>query len=405
MTLARTTSSLRRLVLTVALSGLTGPALGVGDEEATGSPANNTARQYTFAWPFTADSEMRPRGGTTSGPDVELDREPGEAWRALQAPGLSDKERDRRAILAMAGPYRASFDFIETMGFTPDYQPPRPYQSWGTEYVYVVADEPDFISLQHVMVMYFESPDGEVSEPMVMKHWRQDWRYEDTRLNVYVGDNTWEQRSLNEEAVEGSWSQAVFQVDDSPRYEGYGRWRHAGNYSSWESEETWRPLPRREFSVRDDYDVLAGRNRHTIVPTGWTQESDNLKLDLKAAGEPDADQPYLAREAGLNRYERISGHDFAPGDRYWERTGPFWEQVRLAWDALLAQHDRVRLKREVDGQKLFEAMFGYARELDEGARGDKDNQGGTAKHFDREAARSFVDSTLARFTETAESPD
>ena len=26
------------------------------------------------------------------------------------------------------------------------------------------------------------------------------------------------------------------------------------------------PLPRREFSVRDDYDLLVGVNRHTITP-------------------------------------------------------------------------------------------------------------------------------------------
>jgi hypothetical protein len=86
-------------------------------------------------------------------------------------------------------------------------------------------------------------------------------------------------------------------VDDSPRYAARGRWQHAAGVSTWISDETWRPLPRREFSVRKDYDVLVGTNRHTITPTGWVQEENNVKLALdvqvqdgapweRAAGEP-----------------------------------------------------------------------------------------------------------------------
>ena len=63
---------------------------------------------------------------------------------------LTRFERDRRAILAMQGPHRASFDFLEVAGFTSGFSPAAPYQSWGTEYVYLVVDEGDFISLQHI---------------------------------------------------------------------------------------------------------------------------------------------------------------------------------------------------------------------------------------------------------------
>lgn len=376
----------RRRVATAALCLLPLTALYAAAEEENTSHTGQ--RQFTYAWPFSEGDEMAPRGGTSRGADITLVEEPGEAWAALREAGLSRKERDRRAILAMAGPYRASFDFIETLGFTPGYQPARPYQSWGTEYVYVVADQPDFISLQHIMVMVFEGPDGKQSPPVVIKHWRQDWRYEDTTLNVYIGDNTWERRELPPEAVAGSWSQAVFQVDDSPRYESFGRWVHKGNHSSWESDTTWRPLPRREFSVRDDYDVLAGTNRHTITPTGWVQEEDNLKTVLAAPGEADAEAPYLAREAGLNRYQRIRDHDFQPGDAYWERTDAFWAEVRSAWDRLLGEHARVQLKEEVGGRKLFEAMFDYAENIE------------SREDYDREAGRAFIASTLDSFTVT-----
>ena len=343
------------------------------------------ARQFTYSWQFLKTDAMRPRGGTTRGPTVKLDESPGEAWAALQAPGLSAQERDRRAILAMAGGFRTSFDFIETVGFVDGFTPDRPYQSWGTEYVYVVADEPDFVSLQHVIVMFFQGEDGEIMGPAVVKHWRQDWQYEDRDLHVYVGHDTWARKTLSRRAVRGTWSQAVFQVDDSPRYQAIGRWQHDGNHSSWISDNTWRPLPRREFSVRDDYHALSGTNRHTITPTGWVQEEDNLKLVLNEDGSPRAEKPYLAREAGLNRYERIVDHDFSAGDTYWSNTGPFWAEVRAAWDEAFAERDRFSIRSSVDDKRLFEAMFAYAGKLDEG------------ETYDAGHARAFIAETFEDF--------
>ena len=212
----------------------------LADEEAP-----RQSRQFTFAWPFEPDGGMAPRGGSTRGGLVVLADSAGDQWTALRAPGLTDKERDRRAILAMAGPYRASFDFIETVGFTEGYSPLAPYQSWGTEFVYVVADEPDFISLQHIMVLRVDVTGETATEPMVMKHWRQDWRYEQRNLHVFRGHNTWMFSKNSRSQSRGRWVQSVYQVDDSPRYMAAGRWEHLRNFSSWVSDETWRPLPRR----------------------------------------------------------------------------------------------------------------------------------------------------------------
>lgn len=342
-------------------------------------------RQYTWSWQFTDDGAMRPRGGTTKGPPVRLVTEPTGDWKKLREPGLSGVERDRRAILAMAGAYRATFDFIETAGFVPGYEPERPYQSWGTEYVYVVADEPDFVSLQHIIVMFFKSDDGSVEGPAVVKHWRQDWTYEDTSLHVYRGENIWAERELSADDARGTWSQAVYQVDDSPRYEAIGRWEHFGNYSTWVSDETWRPLPRREFSVRDDYDVLVGTNRHTITPTGWVHEELNQKVVLAVPGEPRAELPVLAREAGLNRYERIVDHDFSAGDEYWTRTAPFWADVRAAWEEVKDEHERFSIAATAGDERLFETMFEYAGQIK------------SAADYDREDGRAFIDETLSRF--------
>jgi hypothetical protein len=330
--------------------------------------------QFTFAWPLD-ENAPRPRGATTRGVPVTLEREAMEAWRRLQEPGVSAHERDRRAILAMAGAYRVSFDFLEVVRHDPSLKPDAPYQSWATETVFVAEDRPDFIALQHVLVMRVQMDDGKASEPMVVRHWRQEWRYEAPHLLAYEGALGWARRSVPAEARRGAWVQSVLQVDDSPRYAARGRWMHEGGVSTWISDETWRPLPRREFSVRKDYDVLVGTNRHTITPLGWVQEENNLKLALNP-------KRFLAREYGVARYERIRDYDFGPGEAYYRRTEPFWAEVRAAWRELEEGRGRFAMRAPVDQGQLFIPFFEYAQKLVEGAA------------FEREAARAFIRRTL-----------
>ena len=262
-------------------------------------------------------------------------------------------ERDRQAILAMAGEYKVTFNFEETVGVEPEYKLRSPYTSGGTEWVTVLADSGNFISLQHILVLHFDGQD----EAHVVKHWRQDWRYEDARMNVFQGNRTWAPVAMNENEVAGTWTQAVFQVDDSPRYESTGRWTHVGNRSSWQSDETWRPLPRREFSTRDDYDVLVAKNRHTITGDGWVHEQDNYKLVLNDVGQP---ARVLAHEVGVNTYERIGDVDFSAGVTYWDDTQAFWAAVRNVWDEVLSSPTPVTLAGRVDEQTLFEFLFEMA---------------------------------------------
>lgn len=338
-------------------------------------------RFYTFSWPTLKECGFVPRGGTSTGTAVTLDPQPHPGWLTLQDRKLTAFERDRQAILAMAGPYRTTFDFLETVGYVPGFKPDKPYQSWGTEYVYVVEDKKDFISLQHIMVMFFQQGD-KVQGPMVMKHWRQDWQYEKRELLTYVGNNRWQRQTLPRGEIKGTWAQAVYQVDDSPRYESFGRWEHKANFSTWQSQLTWRPLPRREHSVRSDYQVLEGYNRHTILPDGWVQEEENYKLKLTAQGEPAADMPYLAKELGVNRYQRIKDFDFSAGDDYWQKTGQFWQIVREEWQKIIREKKAFQLRDEVDGQALFMPFFAYAENTD----------GKTAKEM-----RDFIRATLSGY--------
>lgn len=268
------------------------------------------------------------------------------------APPAADTARfaaDRKAILAMAGEYRVAFQFDEEVPLKAGYKPHEPHRSGGFEFVEVLEDSGTRIVLQHVLVIGDE----------VTKHWRQDWEYQRARLWTYVGDNTWVRRELKPEQVAGTWTQAVWQVDDSPRYAGIGRWDHSGGVSSWTSENEWRPLPRRELTTRNDYDKLTGVNRQTLTPTGWVHEQDNLKIDRKAS---DAEE-VLTRERGLNVYTRIVDHDFGPGRRYWQATRGYWAVVRQAWDARFEKHPRLVIQPTVGDERLYQSMFEQAEAL------------------------------------------
>ncbi len=330
-------------------------ALALGCASATPSPA-----PYVFAWPFV-NAPMDPRGGTSRGAEVTLATGPSEAWQHLQAPGLEGVARDRAAILAMAGDYRASFDFLETVLFVPGAEPARPYRSWGTERIYVVEERDDFVRLQHVLEMFAIDDEGQLQGPFVQKHWRQDWQYEPESVLEFTGEGRFETRPVPPEERRGAWSQTVYQVDDSPRYGSLGRWEHGARASIWQGGETWRPLPRRESSVRDDYQVLAGRNRLTVLPEGWVHEQDNLKLVL-ANGETEP----LAREIGVDRYQRLRDFDFRAADAYWQATQAFWARVREGWAGRAASTRRFRVAATCDGEPGFVPCFRMADRLEAG---------------------------------------
>ena len=109
-------------------------------------------------------------------------------------------------------------------------------------------------------------PDEQVSQAMVMKHWRQDWQYRPESRFDYQGSNRWRKTSLAKARVKGHWLQAVYQVDDSPRYQSLGRWHHQPQFSSWQSTIFNRPLPRREYSIRDDYHFCKANIKSRLRP-------------------------------------------------------------------------------------------------------------------------------------------
>ena len=265
-----------------------------------------------------------------------------------------DAGTDRKAILAMQGEYTVDFAFDETVLLKPGYERASAQRSGGDEAVIVVEDTPTRIVLQHVLV---DPKSGHVT-----KHWRQDWTWEEKHRFEFAGDRTWTVRDIPADTSRGAWTQCVFEVHDAPRYCGTGRWVHAGGASTWTSDVSWRPLPRREYTKRSDYNALNVVNRHTIVSGGWTHEQFNTKV-LRGA---DGSSTEIAREFGFNDYRKAEGIDFAPAYDYWNATKDYWVKVRARWAPWLAQAQGVRLKTKIAGMGMIIPLFTQADEVQSG---------------------------------------
>lgn len=288
--------------------------------------------------------------------------EPAQASAAAAAhtPATADFERDRQAILAMAGDYKVTFDFRETVALADGYELKPPKLSGGYEIVRVIEDRGDFISLQHILVV------GE-GERIPIKHWRQDWTYEPKDVLTFAGGAAWRTEPVDAEARAGAWSQEVYQVDDAPRYGAVGRWRHLNGVSEWTPPSELRPLPRRDATTRDDYHAIDAVNRHVITPWGWVHEQDNTKLHLAGAA-PVA----LAREVGVNTYRRDDGFATEAGERYWAATAAFWSAVRAEWARLEAAHASFGLTIQGEPEALYQPILALAEAVAEGRRTAED---------------------------------
>jgi hypothetical protein len=269
---------------------------------------------------------------------------------ALGMFGCASKfERDRAAILGMAGEYEVTFEFEEIEAVRDGYELAEPYKTGATELVKVIADEGEFISLQHLLVVWMD--DG---EPHVIKHWRQDWTYEGTQMYDFAGENRWNPTTISPADAEGAWVQSVYQVDDSPRYWGIGKWEHERGVSTW-SAPTNRPLPRREHTKRDDYQIVGAINTHIVTADGWVHEQLNRKIDIHNEASP-----VIAIEEGLNTYTKTGEVDFSEAEEFWENSEKYWAEVRAVWADVFAKRQPIKLEERWRGDTMFTHLFDLA---------------------------------------------
>lgn len=258
------------------------------------------------------------------------------------------KTKDKNAIKDMCGCYEVSFKFAETFNYMEDslYRPSKTYTAKGLEWAQLVTDENDKIVIQHILQV------GNPSEPMIVKHWRQDWIFENDELYVYNGDNNWRYEKKSSEDVKGQWTQKVFQVDDSPRYEGSASWIHVDGKSYWENTTT-APLPRREYTKRSDYNITMRGNRHEITEYGWLHDQDNQKV-IREAGKEDV---VIADEKGVNIYKKVDDSRCQAAQDWWKTNFDKWALVRSKWDEVYNRKQDLSLEIKVDNKVLFKHLF------------------------------------------------
>ncbi|MEW7280064.1 DUF6607 family protein [Aquimarina sp. 2201CG1-2-11] len=267
------------------------------------------------------------------------------------------QKQDSDAIKEMCGCYEVTFNFVETFQYSKDslYKPSKTKIASGLEWAQLVVDKDDKISIQHLLQV------GNPAEPNIVKHWRQDWIYENTDFYMFNGDNVWNFTQKSQDDVKGQWTQKVFQVDDSPRYEGSATWVHVDGKSFWENT-TDAPLPRREYTKRNDYNVTIRGNRHEITKEGWIHDQDNSKV-IRKEGKEDV---LLAKEKGYNTYVKVADERCKVASDWWKQHGDKWALVRDKWEEIYGRNTTLSLESKVDNKPLYKHLFSedYSQEND-----------------------------------------
>lgn len=257
------------------------------------------------------------------------------------------KTEDQKAIKSMCGCYEVKFNFAETFQYSKDslYKPSKTKYDSGLEWVELVEDQSNKIVLQHLLITGKKEDD-------IVKHWRQDWEFENTKFYDFHKDLTWNFETKSKNEVKGQWTQRVYQVDDSPRYEGSATWLHVDGRHFW-TNTTDAPLPRREHTIRKDYNVLKRTNTHEIVKEGWIHNQDNEKIVRSDNGK----DVLLAKEKGFDTYTKVDDSKCVITQNYWKKNALIWQKVRDKWETVFVKDKDFVMKIASDKKPLFMKLF------------------------------------------------
>ncbi|MGN6294648.1 MAG: DUF6607 family protein [Chitinophagaceae bacterium] len=256
--------------------------------------------------------------------------------------------QDKVKVDKLCGCFEVEFKYAETFSPDKDYKfHDREEISGGTELTLPVEVSDKKIVMQHLLV---------ITDSMIIKHWREEWTYENPVIWKYQGDKVWTKQILKPEQVKGKWTQTVWEVSDEPRYQGFSQWVNLDDKIIWQNT-TDAPLPRREYSNRNDYNVLKRTNRLSINDSGYIHEQDNQKIIRKNGVDK-----LLAEEKGINSYKRLDDKACDAAKYYWEKNKVFWTKVRKTWDDYISTQTTIALKTQVDGKPLNEYLFALAKD-------------------------------------------
>ena len=259
----------------------------------------------------------------------------------------SKKSLDKNSIKSMCGCYEVKFEFAETFIYSEDstYVKSPPKTMYALELAHLIKDDKNDISIQHILQI------GDYGEPYIIKHWRQDWSYQNQDFYLYESNNFWKYVNKPKREIKGQWTQKVFQVDDGPRYEGSGTWIHVDGKSYWEST-TPAPLPRREKDIRNDYNLTLRGNRVEIMDYGWAHIQDNSKVLRK-----DKKNRVLAKEKGYNTYKKVEDERCKYALRWWNDNSKKWNIVKDVWNDIYNRKINLRVSQSYNQKPLFMYLF------------------------------------------------
>jgi len=237
----------------------------------------------------------------------------------------------------LCGCYSVNFQYAET--FSPDekYKFHEREDMNAVELALPIENTDNKVVIQHLLV---------ISDSMIIKHWREEWTYENPILYQFLGNKQWKKKELAQADIRNHWTQTIWEVNDEPRYQGISKWIGNDNHIYWEST-TDAPLPRREYTTRNDYNILKRRNRITLTEDGYVHEQDNQKI-LRENGK---DQ-LIVLEKGYNTYHKTEDGECKNARIWWEKNSAFWAVVKNEWEAYIAKNDVVTVKAKVDDKIL-----------------------------------------------------
>lgn len=254
----------------------------------------------------------------------------------------AQKVEDRNAIKSMCGCYEVKFNFNETFSYPKDkknYKPSEKKHEFALEWIQLVEDSSDKISMQHLLI---------VGKDMIVKHWRQDWLFQNTKFYDYNGFENWKFKTIPTSQVAGQWTQKVYEVDDRPRYEGSATWANIDGRTFWRNT-TNAPLPRREYTQRTDYNITKRTNEINIVNWGWVHNQDNDKISRNEKGE----DYLLAQEKGYNTYTKVEDSKCKLAQDWWKANADFWVKVRNKWQREFDKNKDIKLHKKIDEKPLY----------------------------------------------------
>lgn len=263
---------------------------------------------------------------------------------AVQAQSAQDK----LTVKNLCGCFEVEFKYAETFSPDPNYKyHEREEISGGTELSLPIEVSDKKIVIQHLLV---------ITDSMIIKHWREEWTYENPDIWVFKGNKTWVKEKLSPDQVKGKWTQTVWEVSDEPRYQGLSQFVNLDGKLIWQNT-TDAPLPRREYSVRSDYNILKRTNRLSITDKGYIHEQDNEKIIRK-----DGVDKLLTQEKGINSYKRLDDKECDAAKYYWENNKVYWGKVRKVWADYIATQTTISLKTKVEGKVLHDYLFALAKD-------------------------------------------